>query len=80
MLLYILIALGILLGSSFMIKYLFTPKIKFTSHYDEGEQAMTKEKDNLIEMKIRINPNTSEAKFQLDIPEKKLLDKIRREK
>jgi len=80
LLLYILIALGVLLGSSFMIKYLFTSKIKFTSHYDEGEQAMTKEKDNLIEMKIRINPNTSEAKFQLDIPEKKLLDKIRREK
>jgi PKD repeat protein len=80
LLIYILIALAGLIGGSFTIKYLITPKIKLTSHCDIGEQTITKEKDTLIEMTIQIIPNTNEAKFHLDTSNKKLLDKIRRKK
>ena len=77
---YILIALGGLLGGSLTLKYLIKPKVKLKPKSDPGTQSVTKGKDALIDMTIRINPNVSQAELNLDTSGKKLIDKIRRTK
>ncbi len=79
-LLYILLALGGLIGGSLTLKYLFKPKLKLQPKSDTGTQSVTKEKDTLIDLTIRMNPNVNEAELHLDTSNKKIIDKIRRSK
>ena len=76
--LIILIVLAVLTGGSLTIKYLLVPKIKFKSHFDAGKNSISKEKESLIELTIRLNPKTDEAKFYIDNSDKKLVKNIRR--
>lgn len=75
---YILIAIASLLGVSLTIKYLFKPKLKLQPKSDTGIQSITKSKDALIGLTIRLNPNVNQAELHLDTSGKKLIDKIRR--
>ena len=77
-LLYILLALGGLIGGSLTLKYLFKPKLKLQSKSDTGTQSVTKGKDTLIDLTIRMNPNVNEAELHLDTSNKKIIDKLRR--
>ena len=77
-LLYILLALGGLIGGSLTLKYLIKPKLKLRPKSDTGIQSVTKEKDTLIDLTIRLNPNVNQAGLHLDASNEKLIDKIRR--
>ena len=77
-LLYILLALGALIGGSLTLKYLFKPKLKLQPKSDTGIQSVTKEKDTLIDLTIRLNPNVNQAGLHLDASNEKLIDKTRR--
>jgi len=77
-LIFILLALGGLVGGSLTLKYLIKPKLKLRTKSDSGMQSITKEKDTLIDLTVRLNPNVDKAELNLDTSDKKLINKIRR--
>ncbi len=76
-LIIILIALGGLAGSSIAIKYLIKPKFNFKPKTDLGKQSISKEKEGLIDITVRINPNLDQSEISPNIS-KKLVEKVKR--
>jgi hypothetical protein len=77
-LIIILIALGGLAGSSIAVKYLIKPKLNLKPKTDLGRQSISKEKDGLIDVTVRINPNFNQSEISQNISKEKLFEKVKR--
>jgi len=77
-LIIILIALGGLAGSSIAVKYLIKPKLNLKPKTDLGKQSISKEKEGLIDITVRINPNLNQSEISQSISKKILVEKVKR--
>jgi hypothetical protein len=77
-LIIILIALGGLAGSSIAVKYLIKPKLNLKPKTDLGRQSLSNEKDGLIDVTVRINPNFNQSEISQNISKEKLFEKVKR--
>lgn len=77
-LIFILIALGGLAGGSIAAKFLIKPKLKLKAKADSGKQSISKEREGLIDITVRINPNFNQAEFSRNMNKEKLIEKVKR--
>jgi PKD repeat protein len=77
-LIFILIALGVLAGGALAAKFLIKPKLKLKPTTDPGKQSISKEREGLIDITVRINPNFNQSEFSQNIDKEKLIEKVER--
>jgi len=77
-LIFILIALGGIAGGSLAVKYLIRPKLNLKPKTDLGKQSISKEREGLVDITVRINPNFNQAKSSQNMDKEKLIEKVKR--